>query len=89
MIKWKYRPSGNAPVQAEGYFRKHQFYFRSRGTQATIEFFKTDEDWEKNNIVAEYTLATLDYPEASWLPKWMCYVLIYIGCIRFLFKKAK
>ena len=38
MIKWKHKPSGNCPVQAEGWFLGYYFYFRARGNEAIIEF---------------------------------------------------
>ena len=89
MIKWIYKPSGNCPVQAEGYFRGHYFYFRSRWDRATIEFSKTEEDWNRGRVEAEYVLMTLDSPDAGWLPRWMSRLLIWIGCARFYFKQNK
>ena len=89
MIKWKYKPSGNCPVQAEGWFLGYYFYFRARYSQATMEFSKTEAGWDNDLIHARYVLATVDNPEAGWLPKWICRVLIWIGCLMFLFKRNK
>ena len=89
MIKWKYKPMGNCPVQAEGWFNGYYFYFRSRHSQATIDFSKSEEDWVKYDNVNRYVLATVDDPEAGWLPKWICKLLIWKGCIKFLFKRNK
>jgi hypothetical protein len=46
LIKWKYKPNGWCPVQAEGWFLGTYFYFRSRWDQVTIEFCSTEEDWD-------------------------------------------
>ena len=90
MIKWKYKPSGNCPVQAEGWFLGYYFYFRARGNKATIDFAKTETDWEYQRYVAVYTLCTTRNPYmAGYLPKWKCKLLIWKGCIKFLFKKDK
>lgn len=89
MIKWKSKPHGYCPIQAEGYFMGYYFYFRSRWSTATIEFSKTEAGWDNDLIHARYVLATIDSPEAGWLPKWLCRVLIWIGCLRFLFNKNK
>ena len=75
MIKWKYKPAGNCPVQAEGWFLKHYFYFRARGEYATIEF--------ENHF---YVLTKTEPYMAGWLPKWKCKLLIYKGCIKFILK---
>jgi hypothetical protein len=89
MIKWKRKLQGNCPVQAEGYFMNYYFYFRARWDKATIEFSKTKAGWENELIHARYILATVDSPEAGWLPKWLCRILIWIGCIKFFFKQNK
>jgi len=75
MIKWKYKPAGNCPVQAEGWFLKQPFYFRARGEYATIEF--------ENHF---YVLAETEEYAAGWLPKWYCRLLIWKGCIKFILK---
>lgn len=89
MIQWKSKPHGICPVQAEGYFQGHYFYFRARWDRAVIEFSKTEEAWEKDIVNARYVLARVDSPDAGWLPKWICRVLIWVGCFRFLLKKDK
>jgi len=87
MIKWKYKPAGNCPVQAEGWFLGHYFYFRARGECATIEFAKTEEDQEANILSAFYVLSEIEEEYmAGWLPKWKCRLLIYKGCIKFILK---
>jgi hypothetical protein len=75
MIKWKYKPAGNCPVQAEGWFLKQPFYFRARGELATIEF--------GNHF---YVLAETEEYAAGWLPKWYCRLLIWKGCLKFILK---
>ena len=75
MIKWKYKPAGNCPVQAEGWFLGYYFYFRARGEYATIEF--------ENHF---YVLTKTEPYMAGWLPKWICKLLIYKGCIKFILK---
>ena len=89
MIKWKYKPSGNCPIQAEGWFLGYYFYFRSRYTQAIIEFSKTEAGWENDLIHARYILATVPYPMAGWISKWQCRLLINLGCLLFFFKRGK
>jgi len=89
MIKWKYKPSGNCPVQAEGHFLGYYFYFRARHTQAIIEFSKTEAGWQNDLIHAKYILATVPYPMAGWMPEWKCRLLIWIGCFIFALKPNK
>ena len=89
MIKWKHKPSGNCPVQAEGWFLGYYFYFRARYETATIEFSKTEAGWENDLIHARYVLTTTEEFAAGWLPKWKCKLLIYKGCLHFLFKRNK
>lgn len=90
MIKWIYPPCGNCPVQAEGYFMGQYFYFRSRGTVARIDFSKTETYWDKDLIDTRYELwHTRVEGAAGWLPRWFCRVLIWWGCLRYLFKKDK
>lgn len=36
IFKWEYKPSGNCPVQAEGWFLNYYFYFRARWSSVTI-----------------------------------------------------
>ena len=91
MIKWKYKPSGMCPVQAEGWFMDYYFYFRARWDEASIEFSKTEPGWENDLIHARYILwTTYNKPyKAGYLNKWFCIFLIYIGCIMFLLHKNK
>lgn len=83
MIKWIYKPSGNCPVQAEGYFLGHYFYFRARGEHATIEFNKVEGGPE----VAYYILAKTEPFMAGWLPSWKCKLLIWKGCFKFIIRR--
>jgi len=89
MIKWKRKPSGNCPVQAEGWFLGYYFYFRARWDSATIEFSLTEAGWENDLIHGRYELIETEPFAAGWLPKWKCRLLIWKGCIKFLFKKDK
>ena len=83
MIKWIYKPSGNCPVQAEGYFLGHYFYFSARGEHATIEFSKEEYGLE----VVYYILTKTKPYMAGWLPKWKCRLLIWKGCLKFMIRK--
>lgn len=89
MIKWKRKPNGNCPVQAEGWFMGYYFYFRARHSQAIIEFSKTEAGWDNDLIHARYILASIDTPMVGWTPKWLCRLLIWIGCGMFMFKRNK
>lgn len=84
MIHWGYKPHGAAPVQAEGTFMGHYFYFRSRWDRAIIEFAETDQDWLRDRLVKCYTLHTTKDPYgASFLPHATCKRLIWKGCFKF------
>lgn len=88
MIKWKYKPSGNCPIQSEGWFRGNYFYFRARWDFASIEFCKTEEDWNNDKyLYTNYRLYETKMYKAGWLPKWICTLLIYKGCFLFLINK--
>ena len=88
MIKWISKPHGACPVQAEGYFMGYYFYFRSRWQTSSIEFAKTEQDWKDDKLVAYYELAKFDDDNAaSWLPHWTCRLLIWMGCLKFIFRK--
>ena len=89
MIKWKHKPSGNCPVQAEGWFLGYYFYFRARWDSATIEFSLTEAGWKNGLIHGNYELIKTEPFMAGWLPKWICRLLIWKGCFKFLFKKDK
>ena len=89
MIKWKYKPSGNCPVQAEGHFMGWYFYFRSRHSTATIEFSKTEAGWDNDLIHGRYVLYKTVDPMAGWLSHTKAKYLIWWGCLRFFFKINK
>ena len=89
MIKWKRKPSGNCPVQAEGWFMGWYFYFRARWGTATIEFSKTQTGWENDLIHGRYVLWTVPSPGAGWLSAGLCRRLVWLGCLRFFFKLDK
>ena len=89
MIKWKYKPSGYCPVQAEGWFMGWYFYFRSRHSQATIEFSKSEAGWENDLIHGRYVLYRTIDPMAGWLSHTKARVLIWLGCLRFFFRLNK
>ena len=87
MIKWKHKPSGYCPVQAEGWFMGHYFYFRSRWRYSTIEFSKTEEDWNEDKIKVRYTLwQTVDPFAAGWMNHTKCRLLIWWACFKFMLK---
>lgn len=86
MIKWIYRPSGFCPVQAEGFFMGKYFYFRSRWSTTSIEFSDSQKDWKDGNILRRYVLMIDKYHGAGWLPHWQAHFLVYVGCMKFLFK---
>ena len=87
MIKWKSKPSGNYPVQAEGYFMNHFFYFRARWDEVTIEFAKTYGDWLTFKEIKHYTLYKTPPYKAGWLTKRKCLLLIYKVCFKFFIWK--
>jgi len=87
MIKWKYKPAGNCPVQAEGWFLKHYFYFRARGQWATIEFSESEDHHNRDEVYKVYILTKTDEYMAGWLPKWICRLLIWKGCLKFMIRK--
>jgi len=79
LFKWIYKPSGQCPVQADGAFLNHKFYFRARWDEVNIEFYRTEYDG-----VSFLLKKTVMY-EAGWLPHSQCKLLIYKGCIKFAF----
>ncbi|NBX28327.1 MAG: hypothetical protein EBR55_08830 [Chitinophagia bacterium] len=85
MIKWEHKPSGICPVQANGYFLNHYFYFRARWSWVMIEFAKTKEDWEKDDLEVAYLLKTTAEYEAGTISNSLSKRLIYKGCLRFAF----
>jgi hypothetical protein len=85
-IKWIYPPSGACPVQAEGYFMGKYFYFRSRWETARIEFADSEEAWDDSKIDKTYILYKTYGYAAGWIPHWKARLLIYKGCMMYLFK---
>lgn len=49
---------GNCPVQGEGFFDEHEFYYRARGTKQSVRIIKLD--WEFSRI-------THEWPSAGWI----------------------
>ncbi len=86
LLKWKYKPTGNCPVQAEGWFLGYYFYFRSRWETASIEFSKTEKDWDENIISRRYYLAGFPSAAAGWISEKEAIRLIYKGLLLFLFR---
>jgi len=84
LFKWEYKPSGNCPVQANGWFLGYYFYFRARWSLATIKFYKDKGDYEIDIIEAYFELKKTENYLAGWLPKSKCKWLIYKGCFLFL-----
>jgi hypothetical protein len=85
MIKWKRKPSGIAPVQAEGWFMGKYFYFRSRYRYAVIQFADSQHDWDIVNISKKYVLYTSkDEYGASSISYWFAKLLIYKACVMYL-----
>lgn len=86
-FKWEYKPSGNCPVQAEGWFLGYYFYFRARWSSATIEFYKDKGDFELDIIKKSFVLKQTAKYKAGWISKTLCKWLIYKGCLFFLLHK--
>jgi hypothetical protein len=85
-IEWIYKPTGNCPVQSEGYFMGYFFYFRARHRHATIEFYNKKDDFYVNFLTDPITviiLKTTDEYKAGWLSKKECRCLILEGCTQF------
>lgn len=86
IFKWRHKPNGNCPIQAEGKFLGYNFYFRSRWSTATIEFYDGDVDYFSsecgfNKIIL--LCKTKDAFAAGWFEHNYCTYLIYKGCIMF------
>ena len=54
-----------------------------------IEFSLTEAGWENDLIHGRYVLIKTREYAAGYLPTWLCRLLIWKGCIKFLFKKDK
>lgn len=93
MIKWYYKPSGNCPVQAEGWFMGKYFYFRSRGERAYIEFYNSkvvfDAVFDGLFIepITRIVVHTTEEHMAGWLSHRFCTFLVYKGCFKFLLNR--
>lgn len=89
LFQWESKPNGNCPVQSNGWFFNYYFYFRARGTQATIEFYKDKGDYYlyEPNII--FILKSTNQYEAGWLSKRLCKFLILKGCTMFIFKPKR
>ena len=83
------KPAGFCPVQAEGFFIGYYFYFRSRWSTARIDFAKNEQEWVIHDRVISYDLLETLPLQAGYLPRWKSYLLIYWGCLRFLFSSKK
>jgi len=86
-FKWESKPNGNCPVQSNGWFLNHYFYFRARGSFAKIEFYKNKEDFWSHEPEERFFLKETKEYDAGWLGKKLCLFLIFKGCLMFLFKK--
>ena len=84
LFKWIYKPSGNCPVQAEGFFLNHYFYFRARHRLATIEFYEDRESFDTDEPVFYTELKETEEYQAGWLSKKECKWLVYKGCLKFI-----
>jgi len=85
MIKWENKPKGIYPIEANGYFLNYYFYFRARWSWVMIEFAKTKEDWEKDDLELAYLLKTTAEYKAGYISNSLSKRLIYKGCLRFAF----
>ena len=86
LFKWEHKPSGNCPVQAEGWFLNYYFYFRARGTKATIEFYKDKGDFYIDEPIIGIELKETEEYQAGWLSKEVCTKLVYKGCFYFILR---
>ena len=82
-FKWGRKPSGYAPVQADGYFLGYFFYFRSRWEIAAIDFAETKDSWWCDDLKAHFELKTTKLYKASWISHNRCKWLVYKGCLKF------
>lgn len=87
LFKWEYKPSGNCPVQSEGWFLNYYFYFRARGHKATIEFYNDKGDFYIDEPLCYIELRETEGYQAGWLSEKECTKLIYKGCLIFILNK--
>jgi hypothetical protein len=85
LFKWIHKPSGQCPVQAEGIFLNHYFYFRARWSWIMIEFAKNKLDWEQDDLEVAFLLKSTAEYEAGYTKTSECKWLIYKGCSKFAF----
>ena len=88
LFQWVFKPQGTNLVQAEGYFLGYFFYFRATNVFATIEFFHSKYDFDREggvNILKGYIVKNRNNYDATQLSKEESYFLIFKGCVRFLF----
>lgn len=88
-FKWESKPNGNCPVQSNGWCLNYYFYFRSRGEFATIEFYKDKGDFYLTEPIMFFRLKETQSYKAGWLSKRLCTILIFKGCLMFLFNLNK
>ncbi len=88
-FKWEIKPNGNCPVQAYGWFLNHYFYFRARGSRATIEFYNDKGDFYISEPTANFVLKETPEYVSGWLSKRTCKFLIFKGCFKFLISSTK
>ncbi len=85
LFKWESKPSGNCPVQSNGWFLNYYFYFRSRGETASIEFYNDKGDYYYDEPLKRFILKRTNAYEAGWLSNRLCKFLILKGCLMFMF----
>lgn len=62
-------PSGNCPVQSEGFLSTGEFYyFRARGSRWRMEICESESEWAKNQIIFAYGET---YPGDEFSAGWM------------------
>ena len=84
LFSWKYPPTGYCPVQAEGQFLGHYFYFRSRWGTASIEFAETEEAWDRCQTIKRFALKHYREPAAGWISHSEGLHLVVIGCLIYI-----
>jgi hypothetical protein len=83
-IQWIYKPIGNCPVEAEGYFLNYYFYFKSRYNESTIQFAESKLAWYYDNIEKSICIKLYQNPfSAGWISEKKSILLIYKGCFLF------
>lgn len=85
IFKWIHKPKGSCPVEAEGKFLNHYFYFRARWSWIMIEFAETEDDWKKDDLEVAFLLKSTAEYDAGYTKISECKWLIYKGCSKFAF----